>query len=70
MDKRFLTTKQVADALGLTAQTVRLMIERRQLAGVRIGQRGWRIPASELVRLSERAERGDDVGEVKAEVKS
>jgi excisionase family DNA binding protein len=58
---KFISVRHAADALGFTAQTIRRLIWQKDIAGVRVGQRGWRIPESELERFAARAQNGHDV---------
>ena len=48
-------TQQIAEALGVSVSTVRGMLERRELRGTRAG-RNWRIPRSELERVTRELE--------------
>lgn len=44
MDKRYLTTAEVADVLRVSTDTVLRLIERGQLPAVRVSDRIFRIP--------------------------
>ena len=48
--KRWLTTGELAEELGLSATTVRRLLEEGQVKGVRLGH-WWRIPREELDRI-------------------
>jgi excisionase family DNA binding protein len=49
-EKNTVTTRAIADVLGVSTVTVQGMLERRELRGTRAG-RNWRIPRSELERV-------------------
>jgi excisionase family DNA binding protein len=53
MTEKYLTTRQVAEHLQITEQTVRAWLRTGRLAGNRLGSTkvGWRIRASEIERF-------------------
>lgn len=51
MAKQFYTTKEVADLLLFSEQTVREWVRKGQVKAVRPGLRAWRIPLAEVERL-------------------
>jgi excisionase family DNA binding protein len=57
----FISVNRAAEILGISTQSIRTMIWNKQLAGVRVGRRGWCIPAAELTRFNERAFSGADL---------
>jgi excisionase family DNA binding protein len=48
LHKPLLTRAEVAEVLGVSVQTVARLIQRSQLATVRVGERMKRIPAESL----------------------
>ena len=48
--KRWLTTRELAEELGLSPTTVRRLLEEGRIKGVRLGH-WWRIPREELDRV-------------------
>ena len=48
--KRWLTTRELAEELGLSPTTVRRLLEEGRIKGVRLGH-WWRIPREELDRI-------------------
>jgi excisionase family DNA binding protein len=55
VEDRLLTVKQVAERLQVHEETVRRWLRERRLRGVKLGSNraGFRIPESELKRLTE-----------------
>lgn len=51
MVEGYLTTKEAAEALGLTLRGVQDRIKAGTLRAERVGARGWIIPRSEIERL-------------------
>jgi excisionase family DNA binding protein len=51
MERDFITTTEAARRLGITRQTLSLYLRQGKLRGVKFGKE-WRIPRSELDRLS------------------
>jgi excisionase family DNA binding protein len=49
--RKFYSQQQVADALGLTRQTIRALIQRHELTAVRIANNCLRVPAEEVERF-------------------
>jgi excisionase family DNA binding protein len=50
-----LTIGECAKLLGVNEQTVRRMVDRGDIAGVRLADEGWRrIPRQEIVALAQR----------------
>jgi chromosome partitioning protein len=60
MTDRLLTTKEVADRLGVDTKTIRRYLQQEKLHGTRIG-RDYRIPESSLSALVTRAARAEPV---------
>jgi excisionase family DNA binding protein len=53
-----LTRREVAEALGVSVQTVARLIRRGELETVRVGERFIRIPAESLERYLQAHEKG------------
>ncbi len=69
VDDRLLTVTEVADQLRISQNTVRNWLRSGRLRGRRIGgtKAGWRIPASEIIRLmSGRSSLGHKEGDDRA----
>lgn len=49
--KQFYTTKEVADILLFSEQTIREWVREGKIKAVRPGLRAWRIPSAEVDRL-------------------
>ena len=56
MSQQYLTVEQAAQHLSLSEETIRRWLRSGKLKGARIGveRAGWRIPRSELARISQR----------------
>jgi excisionase family DNA binding protein len=63
MPERLLTVDEIAELLRLNPQTVRNMIDRRELGAVRLGQRRVRVRESELERFLAAGEMPADRGD-------
>lgn len=48
MDEQYLTVTEAAKQLGISAPTVRRLIDQHELTAMRAGLRKWVIPASAL----------------------
>jgi excisionase family DNA binding protein len=59
MTEQYLTTKAIAEKLGVTPKTIRLEIERGSLEAIKIGaatgRATYRVPASALERYLEQS---------------
>jgi excisionase family DNA binding protein len=59
MDGELLTVEEAAAMLKLTPESVRRMLRLRQLPGVKLGLRQWRVPAAELQKFIEKGMTGE-----------
>ena len=58
-DQQLLTVEEAAERLRFSSATVRRMLRDKELPGIKLGKREWRVPTKALEEYIERGLKGE-----------